>query len=178
RQHLDRDKSIEPRVPGFVDLAHPPGAKRGQDLVRSEAEAGDKRHVCEGIIRWKEPSSHVHRRTSEVARVGYTSRTAPGHTERENGMRRFLWLVLLAVMTFIAAATPSRLASYQQPVADATDQTNRVTAQTGERSSSKIWTGRYQEFEEFLRTAEIERTTTVSTGVLGIKRAYFKPGGL
>src|SRR5204862_1985568 len=25
---------------------------------------------------------------------------------------------------------------------------------------------------------EIERTTSVSTGVLGIKRAYFKPGGL
>jgi hypothetical protein len=96
-------------------------------------------------------------------------------------MRRILWLALLAVMTFltgITGAAPSRLASYQQPGADATDGANRAPAQTGERSSTKIWTGRYQEFEEFLRTSEIERTTTVSTGVLGIKRAYFKPGGL
>jgi hypothetical protein len=38
--------------------------------------------------------------------------------------------------------------------------------------------GRYAEFEDFLRTAEVERTTTVGTGLLGIKRAYFKPGGL
>jgi len=93
-------------------------------------------------------------------------------------MRRILWLALLAVITVIAGAAPPRLASYQQPGADATDGANRAPAQTGERSSTKIWTGRYQEFEEFLRTSEIERTTTVSTGVLGIKRAYFKPGGL
>ena len=90
-------------------------------------------------------------------------------------MRRILWLALLAVISVMA---PSRLASYQQPGADATDGANRAPAQTGERSSTKIWTGRYQEFEEFLRTSEIERTTSVSTGVLGIKRAYFKPGGL
>ena len=51
-------------------------------------------------------------------------------------------------------------------------------AATPALSSSKIWVGRYAEFEEFLRTAEIERTTTISTGILGIKRAHFKPGGL
>ena len=91
-------------------------------------------------------------------------------------MHRILWLALLAVMS---VAAPSRLTSYQQqPGADVTDRVNRATAQIGQRSSSKIWVGRYQEFEEFLRTAEIDRTTTVSTGVLGIKRAYFKPGGL
>ncbi len=86
-------------------------------------------------------------------------------------MRRILWLALLAV---ISAAT-SGLASYQQRAADAGI---RAPEQVAERSSSKIWVGRYKEFEDFLRTAEIERTTTVSTGVLGIKRAYFKPGGL
>ena len=87
-------------------------------------------------------------------------------------MRRFLRLGLLAG---ISVAATSGLASYQQP---GTDVANRATAPAGERSTSKIWVGRYQEFEEFLRTVEIERTTSVSTGVLGIKRAYFKPEGL
>jgi hypothetical protein len=44
--------------------------------------------------------------------------------------------------------------------------------------SSKIWLGRNAEFEEALRTADIERTTGTSVGVLGHRRAYFKPGGL
>ncbi len=37
--------------------------------------------------------------------------------------------------------------------------------------SSKVWIGRYAEYEEFLRTAVIDRTT--ETG-----RVFFKPGGL
>jgi len=86
-------------------------------------------------------------------------------------MRRLLWLALLAVIA-VASSVPG---SSQQPAAAATPPSS---AQAGEPSSSKIWVGRYEEFEEFLRTAEIERTTSVSTGVLGIKRAYFKAGGL
>jgi hypothetical protein len=83
---------------------------------------------------------------------------------------RTLWLALFAVLYLSAAAltSPQQLA----PVAGA-----QAAAQSTP-VSSKIWVGRYAEFEEFLRTAEIERTTTVGTGVLGIKRAYFKPGGL
>ncbi len=45
-------------------------------------------------------------------------------------------------------------------------------------ASARVWVGRYAEFEEFLRIAEIERTTSVGTGILGIRRAHFKPGGL
>lgn len=82
-------------------------------------------------------------------------------------MRRILWVALLAVPCL---CVNSVLASFQQPA--------QATAQAAEPASSKIWVGRYQEFEEFLRTAEIERVANVSTGVLGIKRAYFKPGGL
>jgi hypothetical protein len=83
---------------------------------------------------------------------------------------RTLWLALIAVLSLSAAAltTPQPLA----PVAGA-----QAAAQSTP-VSSKIWVGRYAEFEEFLRTAEIERTTTVGTGILGIKRAYFRPGGL
>jgi hypothetical protein len=87
-------------------------------------------------------------------------------------MRRVLGLALLTVIGF---SVTSVLASLQQPAPVAAAP---AAAQTPAPSSSKIWVGRHAEFEEFLRTAEIERTTTVSVGVLGIKRAYFKPGGL
>ena len=40
RQHLDRDGALEPRVPRLVDLSHPPGAERRQDLVGTEFCSG------------------------------------------------------------------------------------------------------------------------------------------
>ena len=40
--------------------------------------------------------------------------------------------------------------------------------------SSKVWIGRYAEYEEFLRTAVIDRTTLTGTTL----RVFFKPGGL
>jgi hypothetical protein len=43
---------------------------------------------------------------------------------------------------------------------------------------SRIWIGRYAEFEEFLRTANIERYKTTEVGVLAPRHAYFVPGGL
>jgi hypothetical protein len=45
-------------------------------------------------------------------------------------------------------------------------------------ASSKIWIGRDAEFEEFLRTARIERTEGFKTGVTGPRHAFFTPGGL
>jgi hypothetical protein len=89
----------------------------------------------------------------------------------EDGMRRILGL---ALFTVVCLSVTSVLASLQQPAPAAA----APAAVQKAPSSSKIWVGRYAEFEEFLRTAEIERTTTVSTGILGIKRGYFKPGGL
>ena len=74
-------------------------------------------------------------------------------------MRRTKWLALLAIgCAWVTSALPA--------------------AAQGEPVSSKTWVGRYEAFEEFLRTADIERTSDVATGVLGIQRAYFKPGGL
>ena len=35
RQDLDGDGAIQPSVPATVDLAHPTGADRGEDLVRA-----------------------------------------------------------------------------------------------------------------------------------------------
>ena len=40
RQDLDRDGAIQPRVPGFVDLAHPACPAGGEDFVRTESSAG------------------------------------------------------------------------------------------------------------------------------------------
>lgn len=45
-------------------------------------------------------------------------------------------------------------------------------------AGSKIWIGRDAEFEEFLRTARIERTEGIKTGVTGPRHAFFAPGGL
>jgi hypothetical protein len=83
-------------------------------------------------------------------------------------MRRNQWLALLAIG---CVSVTSGLAASPQPAQRAP----APSAAQGEPVGSRVWVGRYEAFEEFLRTADIERTTNVSTGVLGIKRAYFKP---
>ena len=44
RQDLDRDGAIEPRVTRLVNLAHPTGADKREDLVGAEPDAGIQRH--------------------------------------------------------------------------------------------------------------------------------------
>ena len=56
-QDLDRDVAIELRVARAVDLAHPARAEGGENLVRSEASAGRKRHELFG-----EETSGLYRR--------------------------------------------------------------------------------------------------------------------
>ena len=51
-------------------------------------------------------------------------------------------------------------------------------AQAAAGQSSKVWIGRYEEFEKFLLTAPITRTKEIGTGVTIPRRAYFAPGGL
>jgi hypothetical protein len=43
---------------------------------------------------------------------------------------------------------------------------------------AKIWLGRHAEYEEYLKTAPIERVTNVPIGVTKPRRAFFAPGGL
>jgi hypothetical protein len=45
-------------------------------------------------------------------------------------------------------------------------------------AGAKIWLGRDAEYEEYLRTAPIERVTDIPVGVTKPKRAFFAPGGL
>jgi len=92
--------------------------------------------------------------------------------QEANILRRARWrapfvAALLSVTTGVAALQP-RAERAAAPGA----------VQAAVPSGSKIWVGRYDAFEEFLRTAEIERTENVSTGVLGIRRAFFKADGM
>jgi hypothetical protein len=45
RQNLDRDLTVQPWIAGAVHLAHPAGAERAQNLVRSEASARSEGHM-------------------------------------------------------------------------------------------------------------------------------------
>ncbi|HSD28674.1 MAG TPA: hypothetical protein VLL75_15335 [Vicinamibacteria bacterium] len=45
-------------------------------------------------------------------------------------------------------------------------------------TGAKVWIGRYDEYAEYLKTAPIERVTSVPIGVTKPKRAFFAPGGL
>lgn len=76
-------------------------------------------------------------------------------------MRLTLWLLLTLLVAAPAVA--------QQPAATAV-----APAATG----SKVWIGRYQEFEDFLRTAQFVRFGGVPVGVLAPRHGYFGPGGL
>ena len=44
RQHFHRDRPLQPRVLRLVDLSHPAGAERRQDLVGTQARSGGERH--------------------------------------------------------------------------------------------------------------------------------------
>ena len=78
-----------------------------------------------------------------------------------------MWLILWLALT---SPLPIQQPSVQQAPAAAVQ-----TAPT----SSKIWIGHYAEYEEFLRTAVIDRLSNPSVGVTGgTRHAYFKPGGL
>jgi glyoxylase-like metal-dependent hydrolase (beta-lactamase superfamily II) len=68
-----------------------------------------------------------------------------------------------------AAPQPARLRANVQVVWDE----EQAPAQ-----GSKIWLCRNAEFEEALRTTDIESAKVIGTGILGHLRAHFKPGGL
>ena len=76
--------------------------------------------------------------------------------------------------TILAVTTTLVLAAHASPQSPAA-----AAAQPGTPApSSKVWIGRYLEYEEFLRTARIERFAAIPVGVTHPRRAYFAPGGL
>jgi len=69
----------------------------------------------------------------------------------------------LTVMAVIGLVAPG--ASFGQ---------EEITSPAG----AKIWVGHHREFEEYLRTAPIEKVEDVGEGVTKPRRAFFAPGGL
>src|SRR5262245_53434090 len=53
-----------------------------------------------------------------------------------------------------------------------------ATSHKTQPKTSKIWIGRYAEFEEFLRTATFERFEETDVGVTRPRHGFFTPGGL
>ena len=92
-------------------------------------------------------------------------------------MRLILWLALslaLAVVPITGLAVRATSTPQQQSSAQATPSAPATSA-----TSSKVWVGRYAEYEEFLRTVEIDQLANPKVGKTGgTKFASFKPGGL
>ncbi len=91
------------------------------------------------------------------------------------------WLILAAS----AAAFLPAAAATQAPAA-APQATPATTAQAAAEhavapalaTGSKVWLGRHAEFEEYLKTAAIDKVGDVPIGVTKPKRAFFTKGGL
>ncbi len=74
-----------------------------------------------------------------------------------------MWLIFALLFSLPVIQEPSRVPAVTAP---------------SQPASSKVWVGRYAEFEAFLASAKIERFENVSTGVTRPRHALFTPGGL
>ena len=80
--------------------------------------------------------------------------------------------------TALVVFLPLLLSLQPRLAADAGPHRWGQTAAAPAAGSAKVWEGREPEFEEYLRTADIDHFDTVPIGVTHPKRAFFKPGGL
>jgi hypothetical protein len=88
---------------------------------------------------------------------------------RRRSRREAVMLTFFSLVASLIAASLS--AGAQTPAA--------ATPGSATPSGSRVWLGRYAEYEDFLRTAEIERVESFKVGITGhTKHVFFKPGGL
>jgi hypothetical protein len=80
------------------------------------------------------------------------------------------------VLLFAAASLAALPLTAQAP-APATPAAEPAVAAT-QAIGSRVWVGRYAEFEEFLRTGTMERVEKLPVGVTKPERGFFAPGGL
>ena len=94
-------------------------------------------------------------------------------------MRLIPWLaVSLSLALGVSPGTGSALQATSPPPQQTSTQAT-PSAPAAPATSSKVWVGRYAEYEEFLRTVDIERLADPKVGKTGgTKFAFFKPGGL
>lgn len=96
-------------------------------------------------------------------------------------MRTLPFAVLCLGATALAAPAPAPQAPASPDSAaqaiSAAPQAQPPAASAAE-AGSKVWLGRYAEFEEYLKTAKIGKVGDVPVGVTKPKRAFFVEGGL
>jgi hypothetical protein len=85
--------------------------------------------------------------------------------------------VVAFVLTFAASPLGAQ-APAPAPPADAVASAAAPVAAAAVPSGAKIWIGKYGDYEQYLKTAAIERVTNVPVGVTKPQRAFFTPGGL
>jgi hypothetical protein len=83
----------------------------------------------------------------------------------------------LPVLAAWLAALPLAAQDPARPAPPATAPAT-LTAPAAERLGAKVWIGRHAEFEDYLRTAPIDRVEKVPIGVTKPERGFFAPGGL
>lgn len=89
-------------------------------------------------------------------------------------MRLTLWLALSLSLALVCMPSAG-----SATVAASVPQQSSAQATPSALTSSRVWIGRYNEYEEFLRTVEIDQLANPKVGKTGgTKFASFKPGGL
>ena len=53
-----------------------------------------------------------------------------------------------------------------------------AAAAIADPAGAKVWLGHYAEYEDYLKTAAIQKVGDIPVGVTKPKRAFFEPGGL
>ena len=96
---------------------------------------------------------------------------------------RFRSLLFLSFLLIVVAARPPVAAQTARPspavqAAQAAQTAQAVQNPAVVPASAKTWLDERATYEEFIRTAKIERVVDVGMGVTNPKRAYFAPGGL
>jgi len=81
------------------------------------------------------------------------------------------------ILAFVVGLAAVPLAA-QAPAPAPPDAAAAPAATAAPATGAKIWIGHYAEYEEYLKTAPIDRVTSVPIGVTHPKRAFFAPGGL
>jgi hypothetical protein len=90
-----------------------------------------------------------------------------------------LSLALFAVMPHASGAGGDAGVLLQESSTPATDSAAPSGANAPQPSGSKIWVGRYAEFEEFLSMADLGKTSRPKVGITGgTQYVEFPPGGL
>ena len=156
---LDRDFVAEQRPPRPIDRAHPPLGQQRQDLVAIVEDLAGGEH---GSIR---PYGSGFGRRSMARQAAGSSRG--GSAAR----RRALWLDCAA--GDCVAYRPARLL-----VALVAPLPRRDARPARPSSAPTSGSSRAAEFEEYLRTAKVEKITDIPIGVTRPQRASLAPGGL